>query len=139
MQRRRECVYGGGRRPRNEPGRNASGKGHDPGKLWGAEAKGRGPQRGVLAAEGTDHLDNVFAHGYSTYDTPSLILFLHVKHIPSFSQSGALAFLPEPSQCFPAAGPPVLFLLPGMTFSPLPSITYLQILPIFKCSKPLLV
>lgn len=46
---RARVGHGSGPCLRDQAGKNASGKGHEPRKLWPAGAKGRGPREVVLA------------------------------------------------------------------------------------------
>lgn len=66
--------------------------------------------------------------------TPSPTLFLHVSSSPCSNQIGTLAFLPEPVMLSRLCASCVITFA-GKGFFPAPSITHLQILPIFKCSS----
>lgn len=120
--RGRECRHGGGPCLWDQAGKNASGKGREPGKLWPSGAKGSGPQRMVLAPGSTGQVSGRcyrpdLSLWHSTCDIPSLTLFFLVFSSPCSSQSRIQACLPEPVMLSRLCPSSCIILL-GITYFP---------------------
>lgn len=74
-------------------GKNASGKRHEPGKLWRAGVKGRGPREQWWLPGGTGHLqDDVMSPDFGPWTLRLLYLSLTLFLFPYFSQAGTLLY-----------------------------------------------